>query len=48
VPEALGRTGWAGGIGALDAAPAAPGLRKVLCHFKVVNEGSGMAVTDLV
>ena len=37
VPEPGGRLGQAGGIGALDAAPAAFGLREVLCHFKVRN-----------
>ena len=37
MPEALGRVGQACGIGALDAAPAAFGLREVLCHFKGRN-----------
>ena len=46
VPEPVGRVGQAGGIGALDAAPAASGLREVLCHFKVVNDGFRSAGTE--
>jgi len=38
--------GQAGGIDALDAAPAAFGLRKVLCHFKVRNGGFRSADTE--
>ena len=44
--ETVGRVRQAGGIGALDAAPAAFGLREVLCHFKVVTTAAGAAVTD--
>jgi len=47
VSKALSRVGQAGGIGVLDAAPpAAPGLREVLCHYKVRNEGSRALDTD--
>jgi CheY-like chemotaxis protein len=44
-PEAQGRERETGSLGAPDTAPAGPGLREVLCHYRV-NDRPRTAVTD--